>query len=51
MVSVVIPCYPVVEANGKLTGFSSPVGLTVKKYLLEMEHIEFKGETVRRKND
>jgi methylated-DNA-[protein]-cysteine S-methyltransferase len=50
-VPIIIPCHRVVGVNGKLTGFTAPGGLTVKKYLLRLEGVEFKGERVRRKID
>ncbi len=50
-VPIIIPCHRVVGANGKLTGFTAPGGLKLKKKLLEMESIEFKGEVVRQKID
>jgi methylated-DNA-[protein]-cysteine S-methyltransferase len=43
-VPVIIPCHRVVAADGRLTGFSGPGGLEMKKYLLKMERVEFKGE-------
>ncbi|MBI2353634.1 MAG: methylated-DNA--[protein]-cysteine S-methyltransferase [Deltaproteobacteria bacterium] len=48
---IVIPCHRVVAANGGLTGFTAPGGLPVKKLLLHMEGVEFKGERVRLKNE
>jgi len=50
-VPIIIPCHRVVAANGNLTGFTAPGGLTIKKILLQLERIEFKGERVRVKND
>jgi methylated-DNA-[protein]-cysteine S-methyltransferase len=41
---IIIPCHRVVAADGKLTGYSAPGGLTTKKYLLEAEGVEFKEE-------
>lgn len=43
-VPIIIPCHRIVAANGSLTGFSAPGGLKLKKYLLRMERVEFKGE-------
>jgi methylated-DNA-[protein]-cysteine S-methyltransferase len=43
-VPVIIPCHRVVAGNGRLTGFTAPGGLEMKKYLLLMEGVEFKGE-------
>ena len=34
---VVVPCHRVVGANGRLTGFSAPGGLTTKRRMLELE--------------
>ena len=50
-VPIIIPCHRIVGANGKLTGFSAPGGIKLKKYLLQMEGVEFQGEGVRQKND
>jgi methylated-DNA-[protein]-cysteine S-methyltransferase len=50
-VPIVIPCHRVVAADGKLTGFTAPGGLSVKKILLQMEGVEFKGERASRKID
>jgi len=43
-VPIIIPCHRVIAANGRLTGYSAPGGLKLKKYLLQMEGVEFKGE-------
>lgn len=43
-VPIIIPCHRVVAADGRLTGFTAPGGLEMKKYLLKMERVEFKGE-------
>jgi methylated-DNA-[protein]-cysteine S-methyltransferase len=43
-VPIIIPCHRVVAADGRLTGFSAPGGLEMKKNLLKMEGVEFKGE-------
>src|SRR5512133_280867 len=45
-VPVIIPCHRVVAANGRLTGYSAPGGLGLKKFLLQMEGVEFKGELI-----
>jgi methylated-DNA-[protein]-cysteine S-methyltransferase len=45
-VPIIIPCHRVIAANGRLTGFTAPGGLEMKKYLLQMEHVEFKGELI-----
>lgn len=42
-VPVIIPCHRIVGMNGCLTGFSAPGGETVKRMLLELEGVEFKG--------
>jgi methylated-DNA-[protein]-cysteine S-methyltransferase len=34
---IVVPCHRVVAANGALTGFSAPGGLTTKRRMLELE--------------
>ena len=34
---LIIPCHRVVGAGGKMTGFTSPQGITMKKRLIEME--------------
>ena len=35
----VIPCHRIVGSDGRLTGFSAPGGLSLKKALLEMEGV------------
>lgn len=45
-VPIIIPCHRVIAGNGRLTGFSAPGGLDMKKFLLQMEGIEFKGELI-----
>lgn len=50
-VPVIIPCHRVVAANGELTGYTAPGGVPVKKILLLMERVEFKGEVVCLKNE
>lgn len=49
-VPVIVPCHRVVAGDGRLTGFSATGGISVKKELLIMEGIEFKGDTVCGKN-
>jgi len=49
-VPIIIPCHRVIAANGRLTGYSAPGGLQLKKLILLMEGIEFKGELVCQKN-
>lgn len=34
---IIIPCHRVIGSNGKLTGFSAPGGIELKKRLLELE--------------
>ena len=46
---VIIPCHRIVAANGRLTGYSAPGGLDMKRILLRMERVEFKGEVVVKK--
>jgi methylated-DNA-[protein]-cysteine S-methyltransferase len=41
---VVVPCHRVVGANGKLTGFSAPGGLTTKRRMLELEGVPGYGQ-------
>jgi methylated-DNA-[protein]-cysteine S-methyltransferase len=43
-IPLIIPCHRVVAGFGQLTGFSAPGGITMKKKLLKMEGVEFKGE-------
>jgi methylated-DNA-[protein]-cysteine S-methyltransferase len=45
-VPIIIPCHRVIAANGRLTGYSAPGGLELKKIILQMEGVEFKGELV-----
>lgn len=45
-VPIIIPCHRVIAANGRLTGYTAPGGLKIKKILLQMEGVEFKGELV-----
>lgn len=49
-VPVVIPCHRVVAGNGRLTGYSAPGGVKIKKILLKMEGVEFKGELAVKKS-
>lgn len=48
-VPVIMPCHRDVAGNGRLTGYSAPGGLDVKKVLSKMERVEFKGEVVCKK--
>lgn len=43
---IIIPCHRVIAGNGRLTGFSAPGGVGMKKFLLQLEGIEFKGELI-----
>lgn len=45
-VPVIIPCHRVIAGSGRLTGFTAPGGLELKKILLLMEGVEFTGELV-----
>jgi methylated-DNA-[protein]-cysteine S-methyltransferase len=45
-IPIIIPCHRVVAGNGRLTGFSAPGGVKLKKNLLQMEGVEFKGELI-----
>jgi len=36
-IAVIIPCHRVIGSNGKLTGFSAPRGIELKKELLDLE--------------
>ena len=45
-VPIIIPCHRVVAGNGGLTGYSAPGGLQLKKILLKLEQVEFKGEKI-----
>jgi O-6-methylguanine DNA methyltransferase len=36
-VGVIIPCHRVIGSNGRLTGFSAPGGIVLKKRLLDLE--------------
>jgi methylated-DNA-[protein]-cysteine S-methyltransferase len=45
-IPIIIPCHRVIAANGRLTGYSAPGGLKLKKNLLQMEGVEFKGELI-----
>ena len=45
-IPVIIPCHRIIAADGRLTGFTAPGGLELKKILLQAEGIEFKGERV-----
>lgn len=36
-IAIIIPCHRVIGSNGKLTGFSAPGGIELKKRLLDLE--------------
>jgi len=42
-IPVIIPCHRVVSSTGTLTGYSSPGGILMKKNLLSLEGVEFRG--------
>jgi methylated-DNA-[protein]-cysteine S-methyltransferase len=44
-IAVVIPCHRVVEKDFRIGGYSS--GLTIKRYLLELEGVHIVGDVVR----
>jgi len=44
---IIIPCHRVVAANGAMTGYSAPGGITMKHFLLRLEGIEFTHEKVK----
>jgi len=48
-IPVIVPCHRVVASDGSLTGFSASGGLIMKKYLLELEKTDFKGEKINLK--
>jgi len=43
---IIVPCHRVVAADGKLTGFSAPGGLAVKRRMLELEGVPGYGQQV-----
>lgn len=43
-VPIIIPCHRIIANSGRLTGYSALGGLNMKKMLLKMEGVEFKGE-------
>ncbi len=45
-VPIIIPCHRVISSGGRLTGYTAPGGLELKKKLLQMEGVEFKGELI-----
>ncbi|MBW4054989.1 MAG: MGMT family protein [Proteobacteria bacterium] len=48
-IPIIIPCHRVVASDGRLTGFSAPGGENTKMALLKLEHVEFKGVLVVKK--
>lgn len=44
---IIIPCHRVVAANGAMTGYSAPGGVSMKRFLLRLESIEFTHEKVK----
>lgn len=46
-ISILIPCHRVVGTNGSLTGYAG--GVSVKKYLLELEGVDVTGLSVPKK--
>lgn len=48
-VPIIIPCHRVIAGNGRLTGYSAPGGLLLKKTILQMEGVDFKGEIACKK--
>lgn len=46
-VPVIIPCHRVVGAAGGMTGYSAPGGITVKRWLLELEGATLPRKSVR----
>ncbi|SKC85519.1 methylated-DNA--[protein]-cysteine S-methyltransferase [Maledivibacter halophilus] len=36
-IGIIVPCHRVIGSNGKLTGFSAPGGISLKKKLLDLE--------------
>ncbi|MCP4583324.1 MAG: methylated-DNA--[protein]-cysteine S-methyltransferase [candidate division Zixibacteria bacterium] len=45
-IPLIIPCHRVVGSNGRLTGFGLLGGVEIKKRLLQMEGVAFKGDRV-----
>ncbi len=50
-IPIIIPCHRVVAASGWLTGYSAPGGLIMKRYLLSMERVDFRGDSNKVKID
>ena len=46
---LVVPCHRVVRSDGGMGGFSAPCGIDLKRRLLEMEGIWFRGSGIRGK--
>lgn len=45
-VPVIVPCHRVISSDRRLTGYTAPGGLDLKKWLLKLEGVEFIGERV-----
>jgi methylated-DNA-[protein]-cysteine S-methyltransferase len=50
-IPIIVPCHRVVAASGALTGYSGPGGIVMKKNLLSLEGVEFRGKTATSKID
>jgi len=50
-IPIIIPCHRVVSASGALTGYSGPGGIVMKKSLLSLEGVEFRGNKPASKID
>lgn len=50
-IPIIIPCHRVVAISGALTGYSGPGGIAMKKILLTLEGVEFRGKRAASKID
>lgn len=50
-IPIIVPCHRVVAASGDLTGYSGPGGVLMKKHLLRLEGVEFRGKRAALKID